>query len=40
MNKLFEKLDALEARVRAVEIKIAFGAGIIVAVQVLVGIML
>lgn len=32
---LFDKFEKVEARVRAVETKLAFGAGIIVTVQIL-----
>ena len=35
---VFSKLDALDERVRRIETRIAFGAGIVVAVQVLIGV--
>ena len=40
MKELLKKLDALETRVRALETRLAFGAGVIVATQILVGLLL
>ncbi len=37
---IFDKLDCLDTRLRTVETRMAFGAGLIVAVQVIVGMLL
>ena len=40
ITAVFDKLQSLDVRVRALEIRIAFGAGIIVAAQVVIGVWL
>ena len=40
LDAILRRLDALDSRVRQLEIRMAFGAGVVVAAQVIVGILL